>query len=101
MFCAIVVNFTVRLLAVCFPLLAIRVGYCQNTTLYKTLVIGGLKGGLSLALALSIPRDFPGFDAIFDMTYAVVAFTVIVQGLSIERYLKLLKSKSIKGDLVI
>ena len=78
-----------------------KVGYSENTTLYKTLVIGGLKGGLSLALALSIPRDSSNFDMIFDMTYAVVAFTVIVQGLSIERYLKLVKSRSAADNLVI
>lgn len=101
MFWAVIVNFVVRALAVCIPLLAIRVGYKNNATLYKTLVIGGLKGGLSLALALSIPRDFPGFDVIFDMTYAVVGFTIIVQGLSIERYLKLLKSRAQTVDVLI
>ena len=101
MFWAVIVNFIVRVLAVCIPLLAIRVGYKNNATLYKTLVIGGLKGGLSLALALSIPRDYPGFTVIFDMTYAVVGFTVIVQGLSIERYLKLLKMRSESVDVVI
>ena len=101
MFFAILVNFIVRLVSVCAPLLAIRIGYAQNTTLYKTLVIGGLKGGLSLALSLSIPRSFPGFDVVYDMTYAVVAFTVIIQGLSIERYLKLIKSKTTLDEVVL
>ena len=98
---AVLVNFLVRVVSVSLPLLSIRVGYRQNTTLYKILVIGGLKGGLSLALALSVPRDFPGFDLIFDMTYAVVAFTVIVQGLSIERYLKVLQSRRVEDTVVI
>jgi NhaP-type Na+/H+ or K+/H+ antiporter len=86
---------------VALPLLAVRVGYRENATLYKTLVVGGLKGGLSLALALSIPRDFPGFNVIFDMTYAVVAFTVIVQGVSIERYLKLIKTRTINTKVIL
>lgn len=101
MFLAILVNFFVRVVSVSLPLLSLRVGYLQNTTLYKTLVLGGLKGGLSLALALSIPSTFSDFDMIFDMTYAVVAFTVIVQGLSIERYLKLVKSRTRADELVI
>lgn len=94
---AVGVNFLVRFISVFIPLLSMKVVYSKNTTLYKTLVLGGLKGGLSLALALSIPRDFSNFDMIFDMTYAVVAFTVIVQGLSIERYLKLVKLSTRTG----
>ena len=101
MMLAIIVNFVIRLVSVALPLLAVRVGYRENATLYKTLVVGGLKGGLSLALALSIPRDFPGFNVIFDMTYAVVAFTVIVQGLSIERYLKLIKTRTINTEVIL
>lgn len=101
MMLAVFVNFIVRIVSVTMPLLAIRVGYKQNTILYKILVVGGLKGGLSLALALSVPRDFPGFDLLFDMTYAVVAFTVIVQGLSIERYLKILQSRRVESQVVI
>jgi len=98
---AVMLNFLVRIVSVSLPLLSIRVGYKQNTTLYKVLVIGGLKGGLSLALALSIPRDFPGSELIFDMAYAVVAFTVIVQGLSIERYLKVIQSRKVHDEIVI
>jgi CPA1 family monovalent cation:H+ antiporter len=87
MLAAVSINFLTRLLSVGIPLGLIRVEYFTNHTLYKTLIVGGLKGGLSLALALSIPSDFPGYDAIFDMTYAVVAFTVIVQGFLIQRIL--------------
>ena len=101
MLMAVVVNFIVRMLSVSAPLSAIRIGYAQNTTLYRTLVVGGLKGGLSLALALSIPRSYPGFDVIFDMTYAVVVFTVIVQGASIDRYLSVVNAKKTDCHLVL
>ncbi len=50
----------------------------------KLLSWGGLRGGLPLALALSLtpggPRDF-----LLVTAYAVVAFSVIVQGLTINR----------------
>ena len=42
---------------------------------------GGLRGGLSVALALSLPPS-PARDTILVVTYAVVAFAVLVQGLT-------------------
>jgi CPA1 family monovalent cation:H+ antiporter len=44
---------------------------------------GGLRGALALALALSIPEDLPHHDAIVVITFAVVAFSVFAQGLTI------------------
>jgi CPA1 family monovalent cation:H+ antiporter len=46
-----------------------------------TLVWGGLHGALSLALSLSIPQG-PQKALILSTTYAVVAFSIIVQGLT-------------------
>ena len=43
---------------------------------------GGVRGGISVALALSIPYG-PFRDPILFATYAVVIFSVIVQGLTI------------------
>jgi monovalent cation:H+ antiporter, CPA1 family len=48
-----------------------------------TLVWGGLHGALSLALSLSIPQG-PERLLILSTTYAVVAFSIIVQGLTFE-----------------
>lgn len=50
----------------------------------KVLVWGGLRGGVSIALALSI-NDGPYKDAIIAITYFVVVFSIIVQGLSIGK----------------
>jgi monovalent cation:H+ antiporter, CPA1 family len=59
------------------------------------LVWGGLRGALALALALALPDDLPHHDAIITITFAVVAFSVFAQGLTITpmlRWLKLLHS---------
>jgi len=52
--------------------------------LTQLLTWGGLRGGLSLALAVSLP-DSPWKPLILNMTFAVVVFSVIVQGLTIQR----------------
>lgn len=46
---------------------------------------GGLRGGISIALALSIP-DNSHRDLILSMTFIVVIFSVIVQGLTVKRF---------------
>lgn len=47
---------------------------------------GGLRGGISVALALSLPHS-PMRDAVVTITYAVVVFSILVQGLTINRVL--------------
>lgn len=44
------------------------------------LVWGGLRGALALALALGLPRGMPLRGDIVAATFAVVAFTIVVQG---------------------
>lgn len=45
---------------------------------------GGLRGGISVALALSLEDGTPGKDTIVFMTYMVVVFSIIVQGLTLK-----------------
>ncbi len=45
---------------------------------------GGLKGSLSIALALSLPSNFEGRDDILILTFSVVLFSLLIQGLSIK-----------------
>jgi Na+:H+ antiporter len=54
------------------------------------LVWGGLHGALSLALALSLSRNFPHRDDILAFTVGVVAFSIVVQGLTMKPLLRLL-----------
>jgi CPA1 family monovalent cation:H+ antiporter len=46
---------------------------------------GGLRGGISVALALSTPAG-AGHDLVVAMTYFVVAFSIFVQGLTLGRF---------------
>src|ERR1700719_3221164 len=52
---------------------------------------GGLRGALALALALALPADLPRRDDILISAFAVVAFSVIVQGLTAPLALKALE----------
>ncbi len=59
----------------------------ERDTLVRVLVWGGLRGGVSAALALSLPPS-PFRDALLAVCYAVVLWTVIVQGLTLEGELR-------------
>ena len=49
---------------------------------------GGLRGALALALALALPQEMPRRDAIVTASFAVVAFSVFVQGLTLTPLLR-------------
>jgi CPA1 family monovalent cation:H+ antiporter len=48
---------------------------------------GGLRGGISIALALSIPAS-PWRETLIALTYCVVAFSILVQGLTFSRLVR-------------
>lgn len=49
---------------------------------------GGLRGALALALALGLPADMPQANEIVRVTFAVVAFSVFIQGLTMGPLLR-------------
>lgn len=54
-------------------------------------VWGGLRGALALALALSLNSAFPYREQILNLTFGVVIFSILVQGLTIKPLLRILK----------
>lgn len=52
---------------------------------------GGLRGALGLALALSLPQQLDKHDDIVLMTFGVVIFSIVIQGLSMPALLKRLR----------
>jgi CPA1 family monovalent cation:H+ antiporter len=59
--------------------------YSKNVV--KILVWGGLRGGISVALALTLPEG-PERDVFLVITYVIVIFSIIVQGLTIGKVAK-------------
>jgi monovalent cation:H+ antiporter, CPA1 family len=62
------------------------------------LVAGGIRGALALALALSLSTRFPYREQILAMTFGVVAFTIVFQGLAIKPLLRLLGVSRTRED---
>ena len=54
------------------------------------LLWGGLRGALALALALGLPVDLPGREEIITVSFAVVAFSIFVQGLTMPPLLRMI-----------
>ncbi|HEY4954910.1 MAG TPA: sodium:proton antiporter [Gemmatimonadaceae bacterium] len=48
---------------------------------------GGLRGALSMVLALSLPFDFPNRELLVTLTFGVVVLSILVQGLTMQRLL--------------
>jgi monovalent cation:H+ antiporter, CPA1 family len=49
---------------------------------------GGLRGALALALALGLPPDMPAREEIITVAFAVVAFSLFVQGMTITPFMR-------------
>ena len=68
-------------------ILSIKKVFEEKTALIITW--GGLRGGLSIALALNLPASLgEGKSLILFLTYAVVLFTILVQGLTLKKFVK-------------
>jgi Na+:H+ antiporter len=59
---------------------------------------GGLRGALSMVLAISIPEDFPQRELLITMTFDVVILSILIQGISIGPTLRWLGLQSQTGD---
>jgi monovalent cation:H+ antiporter, CPA1 family len=57
---------------------------------WKVLTWGGLRGGISVALVLQLP-DGTQRDILLTLTYAVVVFSILIQGLSIGKVAKTIR----------
>lgn len=81
---AIIVVLLARFISIWGPtkFMSFRTRFSPQTV--KVLVWGGIRGGVSIALALSIPKN-ENSTIVLSITYCVVVFSIIVQGLTIAK----------------
>jgi CPA1 family monovalent cation:H+ antiporter len=84
---AIPVVLGARLISVGIPVTLLRRLRDFTPHVVKIMTWGGLRGGISVALALSLPTD-PTRDLLLTVTYIVVVFSILVQGLTLPRLLR-------------
>lgn len=60
---------------------------------------GGLRGSLSIALALSLPLSFPGREEILLFAFSVVLFSLVIQGLSLKPLITFLGANPQKKEV--
>jgi CPA1 family monovalent cation:H+ antiporter len=61
----------------------------QTTHAERTVLAwGGLRGALTITLALALPADMPGRQLLIEMAFGVVLFTLLVQGVTLSLVLQ-------------
>lgn len=88
---AIIVVLFARWVSVALPLAAMSPFRTFAPHAVKILTWGGLRGGISIALALSLPK-FEGRDLLISATYVVVLFSLLVQATSLSKLLRKLSA---------
>ena len=84
---AIFIVLVARFISVLLPYSLLKHSESKPMKTVAILTWGGLRGGISIALALSL-ADNPSAEIILYITYVIVIFSIIVQGLSIGSFVK-------------
>ena len=87
---AVVVCLVARAISVYLPLAVLCATPVLNADINRMTGLftwGGLRGGLAFALVLSLP-DSPEKPLLLNMTYGVVAFSILIQGSTIGKLFK-------------
>ncbi len=89
----IVIVLLSRYISLSLPILFFRkrLNFVPYTGLIMTW--GGLRGGISIALALAIPSGNPYRDLFVTITYVIVIFSILVQGLTVKGLVQRLQKR--------
>jgi CPA1 family monovalent cation:H+ antiporter len=76
----------VRFISISIPIKFFKIKKTFTNGIEKIMTWGGLRGGISIALALSLPDSIPSEtkNLILTATYLIVIFSIVVQGLTIK-----------------
>jgi len=92
---AIFICLLARTLAIFIPARTILRKNIYSKGSLTTMVWGGIRGGVSIALVMSIPNSVGDIkDVLLEVTYTVVLFSIVVQGLTVGKVAK----KVLKND---
>jgi len=80
---AVLVTLAARFIAVGLPVRMLPDWFRLPRGAWKVLTWGGLRGGIPVALVLALPAG-PRRELLLAMTYGVVVFSILVQGLTIK-----------------
>jgi CPA1 family monovalent cation:H+ antiporter len=84
---AVSVTLVARFLAVGLPVQLLGHRFRLPPGAWSVLTWGGLRGGISVALVLSLPHG-PQRETILELTYCVVIFSILVQGLTVGKVIR-------------
>lgn len=88
----IVIVLTARFVSVSIPITLLKPFRTFSPHVIKILTWAGLRGGISIAMALSLPTG-PERDVLLAITYGIVVFSIFIQGLTIRPFLESLLEK--------
>lgn len=86
-----------RAVSVAIPMTVLRRFRELSPHSIKVMTWGGLRGGISIALALSLP-EFPGREMVIGVTYLVVVFSLLVQATTLGMLVRRLAACTAKNS---
>ena len=96
---AIVITIAARWISVMIPVAWVSLFRKFNSSVVLIMTWGGLRGGISIALALTLPSG-EARDFVVAITYAVVLFSIMVQGLTMGALVRSLTGRNtLKGQI--
>ena len=81
------VTLLARFISVGTPVAIMKLRTTFTPRIIRILTWGGLRGGISIALVLTLPAS-EYREVLLVVTYIIVIFSIIVQGLTVERLIK-------------
>ncbi len=95
---AIILVLFARFIAVSLPITFLKKRRNFSPYVIRIMTWGGLRGGLSVAMALSLPKG-DARDILLTMTYACVVFSILIQGTTIGKLIRKSQQPNLKQQI--